>query len=77
MSYLHCPRCRLAIRCRGYHLNMTHCPRCEARAGIPTTLFASPLNAYELRAAGPDMAVSADAALRPPAHETPSVSARP
>ena len=45
MSCLHCPRCRLAIRCRADYLTMTHCPRCLARAGMRTTLFASPLNA--------------------------------
>ena len=48
MSYLHCPRCRLAIRCRADYLTMRHCPRCLAHAAIPTTLFVSPLNAYEL-----------------------------
>jgi hypothetical protein len=54
MSYLHCPRCRLAIRCRAGFLTMGHCPRCLAHAGIATTLFASPLNAYELHVARAD-----------------------
>ena len=53
MSYLHCPRCRLAIRCRAEYLTLTNCPRCLARAAIPTALFASDLDAYELRASRP------------------------
>lgn len=53
MRYLHCPRCRLAIRCRADYLTMRHCPRCLAHAGIATKLFTSPLNAYELRGGRP------------------------
>jgi len=53
MSYLHCPRCRLAIRCRAHYLTLTNCPRCLARAQIVAPLFASPLSARELRADGP------------------------
>lgn len=53
MSYLHCPRCRLAIRCRAHYLMLTNCPRCLARAQIVTPLFTSPLSARELRAKGP------------------------
>jgi hypothetical protein len=54
MLYQHCPRCRLAIRCRASHLVLEHCPRCLGRAGIATVMFASPLNATELRAAERD-----------------------
>lgn len=50
MTYLHCPRCRLAIKCRSHYLMMTNCPRCLARAAIPCALFASPLDAIELHA---------------------------
>jgi hypothetical protein len=50
MTYLHCPRCRLAIRCRAHYLTLTNCPRCLARAGIVSPLFASPLDAHELHA---------------------------
>jgi len=52
MSYLHCPRCRLAIRCRAHYLALTSCPRCLARARIVSPLFASPLTARELHAKG-------------------------
>ena len=68
MSYLHCPRCRLAIRCRAEYLGMTNCPRCLARTGIPTTLFASPLNAYELYAARPELPRRPHVTGRPAAH---------
>ena len=54
MLYHHCPRCRLAIRCRADSLLIEHCPRCLARAGIATTMFSSPLDATQLRAAGRD-----------------------
>lgn len=47
--FLHCPRCRLAIRCRAPYLTLINCPRCLARASITSPLFASPLNASELR----------------------------
>jgi hypothetical protein len=50
LTYLHCPRCRLAIRCRAHDLELTDCPRCLARARIVSPLFASPLDAHELRA---------------------------
>ncbi len=49
MLYRHCPRCRLAIRCRASYLTLEHCPRCLGRAGILTAMFTSPLNALELR----------------------------
>jgi hypothetical protein len=49
--YLHCPRCGLAIRTRAGYLTLERCPRCLGRAGIVTRMFASPLNAGELRAA--------------------------
>lgn len=48
--YLHCPRCRLTIKCRTDYLTLTSCPRCLARAAIVTELFSSPLNGLELRA---------------------------
>jgi hypothetical protein len=54
MLYQHCPRCRLAIRCRASFLALKHCPRCLGRAGIVTAMFTSPLNARELRAADSD-----------------------
>lgn len=50
MTYLHCPRCRLAIKCRAHYLMLTNCPRCLARAAITSPLFASPLSATELPA---------------------------
>lgn len=50
MSYLHCPRCRLAINSRAHYLTLTNCPRCLARAAIAVPLFSSPLNALELHA---------------------------
>lgn len=49
MTYQHCPRCRLAIRCRTSYLTLTSCPRCLARAGIVSPMFSSPLSAMELR----------------------------
>jgi hypothetical protein len=49
MPYQHCPRCRLAIRSRASYLMLENCPRCLARAGIPTPMFVSPLNATQLR----------------------------
>lgn len=52
MLYHHCPRCRLAIRCRAGSLLVEHCPRCWARAGVATSMFSSPLDATQLRAAG-------------------------
>jgi len=52
MLYRHCPRCRLAIRCRAGYLLVEHCPRCLARAGIATPMFSSPLDAVQLRAGG-------------------------
>ena len=51
MIYLHCPRCRLAVRCRANYLMFSNCPRCIARAAIATPMFSSPLDAHELRAA--------------------------
>ena len=53
MTYQHCPRCRLAIRCRASFLSLTNCPRCLARAGLASPLFFSPLTAEELRSAEP------------------------
>jgi hypothetical protein len=49
MTYLHCPRCRLAIRRRADFLTLDHCPRCLARTATAVPLFTSPLNAIELR----------------------------
>ena len=51
MIYRHCPRCRLAIRCRASYLTVTNCPRCLAHAGLTSPMFSSPLSALELRAA--------------------------
>jgi tRNA G26 N,N-dimethylase Trm1 len=51
MTYLHCPRCRLAVRCRASYLTFSNCPRCIARAAIATPMFTSPLDAHELRVA--------------------------
>lgn len=48
MMYLHCARCRLAIRVRADYLILTNCPRCLARAGLASRMFSSPLNATEL-----------------------------
>ncbi len=64
MLYQHCPRCRLAIRCRASYLALKHCPRCLGRAGIVTAMFTSPLNAVELREAEAetDPAISTQAA---------------
>ena len=78
MPYQHCPRCRLAIRCRASYLALEHCPRCLARAGVLTTLFTSPLDAIELRAAESDVepamsAPAAHAAARPRAVGRPPV----
>lgn len=52
--YLHCPRCRLAIKCRADNLTLIDCPRCLARAAIAAPLFASPLNDTDLHAAEND-----------------------
>jgi hypothetical protein len=49
MTYLHCPRCRLAIRRRADYLTVVNCPRCLARTATAVPLFTSPLNAVELR----------------------------
>lgn len=56
MIYLHCPRCRLAIKCVADYLILTNCPRCLARAAIAAPLFASPLNSVELHATNREMA---------------------
>ncbi len=68
MLYQHCPRCRLAIRCRASYLALEHCPRCLGRAGILTAMFTSPLNARELRDAATDgdPAIAAHAARETP-----------
>ena len=55
-TYLHCPRCRLAIRQRHRYLSVINCPRCLARAAIVSPLFTSPLNAWELRGGDPERA---------------------
>jgi tRNA G26 N,N-dimethylase Trm1 len=54
MTYLHCPRCRLAVRCRASYLAFTNCPRCIARAAIVSPMFSSPLDGAQLREAGAD-----------------------
>jgi len=43
VSYLHCPRCRLAMAQKAARFGMVHCPRCVARARIAVELFSSPL----------------------------------
>lgn len=48
MTYLHCPRCRFAVRCRAHYLMLTNCPRCLARSATTSPLFTSSLNAIEL-----------------------------
>ena len=67
MLYQHCPRCRLAIRCRASYLALERCPRCLGRAGIVTAMFTSPLNAVELRAGESELdpAIGARAAREP------------
>lgn len=52
--YLHCPRCRLAIKCRVDNPIPANCRRCLARAAIAVPVFASRLNGAELRAADGD-----------------------
>jgi hypothetical protein len=59
MTYLHCPRCRLAIRCQAQYLTMTNCPRCLARAAVASPLFSSPLTAAQLRASERDVVMVA------------------
>lgn len=56
MTYLHCPRCRLTIKCRAHYLMLTNCPRCLARAAIASPLSASPLHPIVPRAEGRQMA---------------------
>lgn len=41
MSYLHCPRCRLAIDTRGREPILQYCPRCAARARTRSELVVS------------------------------------
>lgn len=43
ITYLHCPRCRLAIARKVAWLGMTHCPRCVARDRVAVQLFSSTL----------------------------------
>ena len=43
MTYLHCPRCRLAMAQKHGRLGMVHCPRCLARGRVVVELFNSPL----------------------------------
>lgn len=50
LMYEHCPRCRLAIRCRAHYLALERCPRCLARTGLAVALVTSPLNGAQLRA---------------------------
>ena len=50
LTYLHCPRCRLAMAQKHAWLAMAHCPRCLARARIAVELFSSPLPAATLYA---------------------------
>ena len=73
MLYQHCPRCRLAIRCRASFLALKHCPRCLGRAGMLTAMFTSPLNAVELRVAQAD----GDGEPRFGAHPAPATAPAP
>lgn len=41
MSYLHCPRCRLAIDTRGREPILEYCPRCAARSRTLSELVVS------------------------------------
>jgi hypothetical protein len=50
--HLNCPRCGLTITPRASGVTIEQCPRCRARAGVQVWLFASPLPAGELYAAG-------------------------
>jgi uncharacterized Zn finger protein (UPF0148 family) len=43
MTYLHCPRCRLAVARKAARLGLVHCPRCLARGRVAVELFSSPL----------------------------------
>ena len=43
MTYLHCPRCRLAVAQKAAWMGMVRCPRCLARGGVAVELFSSPL----------------------------------
>lgn len=71
MTYQHCPRCRLAIRCRAPYLLLTNCPRCLARTGIASPLFCSPLNARELHQ---HAAITSDRTITAPVRTLPAAS---
>lgn len=72
MLYLHCPRCRLSIRCRAASLAIEHCPRCLARARLTVPLFTSSLPGTQLHAGS----TRGEAAERPaPAVALPDVPA--
>src|SRR5919202_5898005 len=43
MSYVNCPRCRLALRLGTDTLAPEHCPRCEAKHGVKEPLYLSAL----------------------------------
>jgi hypothetical protein len=42
MTYLNCPRCKLAIPRSRTRLRLEHCPRCIARARMPIRLYEAP-----------------------------------
>jgi hypothetical protein len=50
VTYLHCPRCRLAVAQKAAWLGMVHCPRCVARGRVAVELFSSPLPPDRLNA---------------------------
>jgi tRNA G26 N,N-dimethylase Trm1 len=47
-TFMHCPRCRHAIRGETTSSAPT-CPRCLERSGVATRMYASPLNSAEMR----------------------------
>ncbi len=53
MSFLHCPRCRLALDTRGREPVLQYCPRCASRTRTLNELIVSASPAYEGRAAAP------------------------
>jgi hypothetical protein len=41
MSYLNCPRCRLAVHSRADRAAPESCPRCRGRLGVSIPMFPS------------------------------------
>jgi NAD-dependent SIR2 family protein deacetylase len=42
MTYLNCPRCKLAIRRPRERLRIEYCPRCMARVRMAVRLYEAP-----------------------------------